>query len=115
MDKNIMYSRDMLYPTENLYEPGSVHIEVLNPDKKGHIPVLVESKTEHSPIKYINSIIRIMQSDIFDRININIRNNTIIYIKADDKLKSEFGDKNYVKVVFQNDTIDFTGIDDIDL
>jgi hypothetical protein len=112
-DKSLLYSRDLLYPTDVLHEPGSVHIDIFNPDKNARIPVVIESKSDHSPVKYIDSIIRIMQADIFDRIFINVKNNTCIYIKNNEKQGNEYGDKKYLVVVFDKDGIKYRGVDDI--
>jgi hypothetical protein len=114
MDKNIVYERDLLYPTDSMFEPGSIHVELLQPNKKGSIPVLIEGRTVHSPVKYFDSIIRIMQSDIFDRIHIDVKNNLKIYIKANVMMKNEAGGKAFVQVVFNGEKIEFKGVDNIE-
>lgn len=113
MTKNAMFERDLLYPTENIYEPGSFHIEVLNPDKGGMLPVVIEGKTNNSLIKNINTVTRVMQSEIFDRILLNIKSNVKLYIKANDEQKKEFGGKEYVFVSFEGDMPSFSGIDSV--
>ncbi|MCX8130149.1 MAG: hypothetical protein N3I35_08625 [Clostridia bacterium] len=115
MDKNIVYERDLLYPTENMFEPGSIHVELLSPNKKGSMPVLIEGKTSHSPAKYIDSIIRIMQSDIFDRIHIDVKHNINLYIKGNELMKQESAGKRYVSVMFNGERIEFKGVDDIEV
>jgi len=114
MPKNILFKKDLLYPTENLFEPGSIHIEIMHPDKKGRMPVIIESKSGHSPIKYIDNIIRIMQGDIFDRILINIKGNVDLYIKASDEMKKEYGGKKYILVVFDGDMPSYKGTDGLE-
>ena len=109
-----MYERDLLYPTESINEPGSIHVEVLNPNKKGKMPVVIESKTSQSPVKYIDSIIRIMQSDIFDRILINIKNSIELYIVSNDDISSVSGGKKYIYAIFSGDKIEYKGVDEID-
>ncbi|MCX7842770.1 MAG: hypothetical protein N2489_06815 [Clostridia bacterium] len=115
MNKSVVYERDLLFPTETLSQPGSIHVEILNPDKKGKMPVLIESRTEHSPLNYIGSILRIMQSDIFDRIHINLKVNTDVYIKVNDELSKKFGASKYVKVVFKDENTEYYGVDDIEI
>lgn len=80
--KQAMFERDLLYPTKKQDEPGSVHITVLQPDKSGGLPILVEAKTEHNPLDYITEIVNHIQSDIFDRIRIDIRKSGILYFKV---------------------------------
>jgi len=81
--KQAMFERDLLYPTEKQDEPGSVHITVFQPDKSGGLPILVEAKTEHNPLDYIAEIVNHIQTDIFDRIRIDIRKSGILYFKVD--------------------------------
>lgn len=81
--KQAMFERDLLYPTAKQDEPGSVHITVFQPEKSGGLPILVEAKTEHNPLDYIPVIVNHIQSDIFDRICIDIRKSGILYFKAD--------------------------------
>lgn len=83
MMTDVLFEKDMLYPTDNSIEPGCIHIRVLSPDNSNKLPVLIEDKSNHSPMKYIDSIIRLMQTDIFDRILVDIKKNVDLYIKAD--------------------------------
>jgi hypothetical protein len=111
---DILYERDLLYPTENLSEPGCVHVEVMNPDIKARIPIVIESKTVHSPVNYIDSIIRIMQSDIFDRVFVDIKSRASIYIRSSKESGDEYAGKRYTRVTFNNDSVEFTGVDEIE-
>lgn len=115
MTGSALYSRDLLYITDNIYEPGSVHIEILSPSAKGKMHVLIESKTSHSPIKYMDSIIGIMQTDIFDRIHIDVKSNLSLYIsvKDDEELKKQSGGNPYIKVIFNGDDISYKGVPEI--
>lgn len=115
MDKNVVYERDLLYPTDNIFEPGSIHVELLQPCKTGKMPVVIENRTAHSPARYIDSIIRIMQSDIFDRIHIDVKNNVKLYIKANDLLKQEAGGKEYVLVSLDGEKTEFKGVDSFEI
>lgn len=82
--KNAMFERDLLYPTNSQFEPGSVHVIVYQPDSSGGIPVVIEAKTSHNPLDFIPDIIGILQADLFDRIRINIRKTGILYVKSED-------------------------------
>jgi hypothetical protein len=114
MEMTVVYERDLLYPTDNVNDPGCIHIEVLSPNKNGKMPVLIESKTTHSPVKYINAIIRIMQMDIFDRIHIEVKDSAKLFIKANDELKKDFQNKKYIKVIVNNDKFEYFGIDELE-
>lgn len=111
MNSDILFERDMLYPTDSSFEPGCIHIQVYGPDKDTKIPVVIDAKTAHSPLKHIDSIIRLMQNDIFDRIFIDIKKNVDIYIKANDELSAESGGHKYIKVCFTGDKIETVGCD----
>jgi len=89
-----MFERDLLYPTGNLPEPGSVHIAVLNPDVLSKLPILITPKTIHNPLEYTNVLIDIIQADIFDRIRINIKEQGIFFFKV--------GENECVKLVYEN-------------
>lgn len=80
--KNAMFERDLLYPTYKHFEPGSVHIMVYPPENSGHIPIIIESKSAHNPVEYIPSIIEILQEDVFNRIEIKIKECGRFFIKS---------------------------------
>ena len=115
MSDSVLYSRDLLYLTDKIYEPGSVHIEVLSPTEKGKMPVVIEGKTPHSPVKYLESIIRVMQTDIFDRIHIDVKSNVSLYVsvKNNEELKKLSGGKPYIKVIFDDDRVTYEGVPEI--
>ncbi len=83
MSAEALFEKDMLYPTDNSIEPGCIHIRIMGPDSRSRLPVLILAKSGHSPVKYIDSIIRLMQTDIFDRIFVDIKKNVDIYIPKD--------------------------------
>lgn len=114
MNTEILYERDMLYPTMNINEPGSVHVQIHNPNKFARIPVIIESKTNHSPVKYIDSIMRIMQSDIFDRIFIDMKKTVDIYIKDCSEASAGFGGKSFIKVTFDGEKQGYEGVDTVE-
>ena len=111
MSSDILFERDILYPTDSSNDPGSIHIQVFGPDQNVKIPVVIEAKTSHSPLKHIDSIVRIMQSDIFDRIFIDIRKSVDIYIKAAPQTSSEYGNYNHLKLSFSGDKVESKGVD----
>lgn len=111
MSSEILFERDILYPTGNINEPGSIHIQVLNPNKNARIPVVIESKTNHCPYEYLDSIARIIQTDIFDRIFVDIRKNVILYFKLGTEHMKENGGKQYIKVSHNGTAFESTGTD----
>lgn len=111
MDKVILIERDILYPTNSSFEPGCVHVKVFGPDKNNKIPVVIEEKTTHSPLKNIATIAKIIQNDIFDRIFIDIRKNSDIYIRTNEELSKEFGSHSYVKINFIDGNVSAEGVD----
>lgn len=111
MNSGILFERDILYPTDNSNDPGSIHLQVFDPDQNIRIPVIIEAKSNHSPLDYIDSIVRIMQSDIFDRIFIDIKRNVDIYIKTNAETATEYGNHSHVKLSFSGDGIQSEGVD----
>jgi|LSQX01.1.fsa_nt_gb hypothetical protein len=97
MNFDILFEKDMLYPTDNVIEPGCIHIKVLSPDNRNKLPVIIEDKSNNYPLKYIDSIIRLMQTDIFDRILVDVKKSVDVFIKTD-KVASEPGKTSYYKV-----------------
>lgn len=109
MNSGILFERDILYPTDNSGDPGSIHIQVFGPDRNIKIPVVIEAKSNHSPLNFIDSIVRIMQSDIFDRIFIDVRKNVDIYLRTTAENKAEYGSHNFVKISYSEDGIKTEG------
>ncbi len=111
MSTSILFERDILYPTDYSNNPGSVHIKVYSPDQNIKIPVVIEAKNSHSPLEHIDSIVRIMQSDIFDRIFIDIRKNVDIYIESTAETAAEYGNHSHIKLRFFGDGVEYEGVD----
>ena len=111
MSSGALFERDILYPTGNINEPGSIHIQVLNPNHKAKIPVVIESKTSHSPYEYLDSIVRIIQSDVFDRILVDVRKNVIFYFKVGKESIKESSGKPYIKVIHNGTAFESSGAD----
>lgn len=111
MKSDLLFERDMLYPTDNSIEPGCIHAMVYGPDSDAKIPVILEAKTAHSPLKYIDNITRIMQIEIFDRILIDVRKSVDIYIKLTSQLSADFNNHSHIRVDLNGDKPKFTGVD----
>ncbi len=97
---SFLYESDLLYPTENLLDPGILHVKILNPNSS-KMPVVVEPKSAQSAAQNINPILEILQKDIFDRINIKIHDNTLVYVMLNDSDRAAYGDLKYLKVVYK--------------
>lgn len=111
MSGDILLERDMLYPTSNGIEFGSIHIQVFSPDQNARVPLVVESKSGHSPLNNMDTIVRIMQSDIFDRVFIDIKKSIDIYIKVSAEQSSDYGNHSHIKVCFTGNGIEYEGTD----
>jgi len=99
-----MFERDLLYPTNCQPEPGSVHVTVLRPDIIGKLPILIVPKTVHNPVDYIDTLIDIIQADIFDRIRISIRDQGIFFfqVKENEYIKLTFEDGKRITETCRN-------------
>ncbi|NJD04689.1 MAG: hypothetical protein FIA99_19290 [Ruminiclostridium sp.] len=111
MSGEVLFERDILFPTGNINEPGSIHIRVLSPNQNARIPLVIESKTSHLPYDYLDSIIRILQTDIFDRILVDIKKNVILYFKVGKELINKSNGKPYIKVIHNGTAFESTGAD----
>lgn len=113
MSNKVVYERDLLYPTDADSEPGVLHLEVLGMDKGGRVQVIIENKSKHSPVNYIDSIVDIMQKDVFDRLDVDVRKNVDINIKTDEETKKSYDNKNYIRVYFKNGEMCSCGVDEV--
>lgn len=91
---NPMFERDLLYPTGDPTQPASVHIVVYPPKNNGLMPVLVEAKTSHTHVEYLDTIVTIMQTDVFDRIRMDLRKVGELYFK------DQPADSTYVRIYY---------------
>lgn len=76
---NALFERDLLYTTQNSSEPGSVNVKVYSPNESGKLPIVIKIKTSHNPLDYIHAILETLQTDVFNRIKIDIKQVGIIY------------------------------------
>jgi len=77
--KKAIFERDILFPTRNPMEPGSVNVAVYPPENTGDLPIVVQAKTDHNLKDYVTEIVDILQTEIFDRIKMDIKSKGIIY------------------------------------
>jgi hypothetical protein len=110
MDKRVtLYERDLLYPTGDNNNPGCVNVKVYSPTKDGFIPIIIENCSTFLIKEYIYSVIKIVQNDIFNRVNINIKSNGAVIIKD-----CSLEECTFQKVVFHGKEIEFVKIDNLD-
>jgi len=76
-----LFEKDILYKTDTQKDPGSVRVRIYPPNIAGSVPLLVEQKSAHDPLEYVGSIVDMIQSDIFDRMQINVKKQGILYFK----------------------------------
>jgi len=97
---SLLFERDLLYPTDNIIDPGILHVKIMSPDNS-KMPVIVEPKSNHSSVENIDAVLDVLQKDIFDRINIRVYDNTSVYILLNSSDKAKYGDVKYLNVVFK--------------
>ena len=97
---SLLFERDLLYPTDNIIDPGILHVKILNPGNS-KMPVIVEPKSNHSAVENVSAVLDVLQKDIFDRINIKVYDNTSVYLLLNDLDKAKYGDVKYLNVVFK--------------
>ncbi len=89
-----IFDRDLLYPTNSQMAPGSVHVAVMKPDNQGKLPVFISPKSNHNPMEFMQTLVGIIQADIFDRTRIDIKAQGIFFFMLPGN--------EYMKVVYQN-------------
>lgn len=97
-----LLERDLLYTTDNLLDPGCFHVKILNPNNS-KMPVIIESKSGHSLVEYIGTIIDVLQNDTFDRIRLKIIDCTVLYILPVDLDRQKYPDAKFIKVIFMGE------------
>ena len=111
MNFNTVYERDLLYSTENLSEPGSIHLSILNSEKRLGMPVVIEAKTVHNPIKYISTIVKVIQNEVFDRIGIDMSRSINLFILASEEYMKQYGGKRFIAVEYNDGVFNFKGVE----
>ena len=89
-----IFDRDMLYPTGNNLDPGSVDVAVMSPNSQGNLPVFLSAKSNHKPMEYMDILLDIIQSEIFDRTGIDIKSQCTFFILDEND--------EYIKLVWKN-------------
>lgn len=102
-----IFDRDLLYPTNKVMDPGSVHVAIMKPDNHGKLPVFISAKSGHNPLDYVETLIGVIQADIFDRIRINIKEQGIFYfvLESNDLVRLIYQDGKQFTDVIKNDFI----------
>lgn len=79
-----MFDRDLLYPTGNQHDPGSVHVTIMKPDNQGVIPIFIRPKSNHQPADYVDTLIEIIQNDVFDRAKIDVVTQGVFFFSVEE-------------------------------
>jgi hypothetical protein len=105
-------TRDMSFDTGEATEPGSIHINILQPDRGAKLPILVEGRTRHNLVEFIDSVIGVICVEMLDRVRIDIRKDVILYLKNADSVDNGYG-TTYVKACYEGDGLRLEGVNDI--
>lgn len=109
---SLLFERDLLYPTQNILDPGILHVKILNPNSS-KMPVVLEPKSQHSTIQHFSSVAEVLQTDIFDRLKIKLSENTIVYILPVEQDKANYPEAKCLKAVFKGENkFDFEPTDE---
>lgn len=113
LDKKVVYERDIVFSVADDNELVTLHVEVLELTRNGRIPVICKTNSRHIIVDHIDKITKRLQEDIFDRLDINVKNSVDINIKANDETRKRYGDKNYIRLTYKDDKPYLEGIDEI--
>ena len=111
-DRRVVFEKTLMYSAIDRNVPGSFLVRVLEPRVDGRIPVVIDHLTTHSPLENIQSIVHVLQGEIFQRINIDVRRSVDIYIRANTEMQRQLK-AEYVQVVFASGRITFRGTNEI--
>lgn len=106
-------TRDLLYDSGEPTEPGSIHVSILSPNSRPRLPIIIEEKTKHNPLKHMQSIIDVICSEMLNRVRIDIKKDVALYLKSNEEIRKEF-DTPYIKVYYKDDKLCFEGINTIE-
>jgi hypothetical protein len=110
MTSEALYTRDLLYDSGAATDPGIIHVSFLQPDSRSKLPVIIEEKTKHNPLKHIQNIIDIICAEILNRVRIDVRRDVALYLKSNGEIKKEYGTP-YIRVYYEDNKLCFEGVD----
>jgi len=84
-EKDIVYERELLFSTNDPNEIGVVRVRLYSTKRNKKIVAVVESKSEHNPKEYIESILQSMEIEMFKRINVKISENVDVIVRYDNE------------------------------
>lgn len=93
--EDIIYERDLLFATDDSNEIGVVKVKLYGAKKSSKITAVIEEKSEHDPLQYVESVLHSLDVEMFKRININIIDNIdVIFINSGKALRVAFESKD---------------------
>jgi len=108
----VAYNVDLLFPTKDNEQPGTMHVKVMSPRAKTRLTIVIEVD-QHAPImENITSIISYMQKDIFNRINTDAKSETTIFLDAKSH-QDEFPDCEYVRLIYDGSEYGYEKVEEI--
>ena len=96
-NEDILYRREILFSTNDQAEIGVVKVKLLGIKKNNKVIVVIEPKSEHNPLEYVESLLRTLEIEMFSRLNIKITENVdAIFISDNKGVRVIFEDKNSI-------------------
>ncbi len=93
--EDILFERDLLFATDDSNEIGVVKVKLYGAEKLSKITAVIEAKSEHNPLQYVESVLHSLDVEIFKRININIIDNIdVIFNNSGKVLRVTFESKD---------------------
>ena len=113
MENSILCTFDFLYDSGEAANPGSIHINVLHPNKRAKLPIVIEERSKHNPLSNLHNIIDIISSELFSRVNIDVKKDVVIYLKNSEKTMGDYRTP-YIKVYYETDELLLKGVEIIE-
>ena len=109
----VVYDVDLLFRTQDLDQPGSMHVKVLAPMVKAKLTIIIEVDPLTPVKENITSIITGMQKDIFNRINTDAIKDADIFFDVRSH-SEEFPGCEYVKLTLDGESYKYEKADKIE-
>lgn len=82
---NILYQRDLLFPTNQSSGIGVIEVKLLSVNENNKITVVAEAKTDHNLLEYIEILVKAIDAEIFKRVDICITENVDLIFVHNEK------------------------------
>ena len=111
--REVAYTVDLLFETGERNAPGSLHVKVMSPTTENRLSVVIEAGNDISIQENIQSMMAVLQKDIFNRIKADVNKDLNVYFILSDGQMNEFDGNRYIKMQYDDNGYQFDKVDEI--